>query len=101
MKTGNVLIVDDNQSVLNSLELFLKHHYNKVITLKSPNQIPFTLSTNDVDVVLLDMNFTAGINTGNEGIYWLRKILKLDQTMVVVMITAYGDIELAVKAIKH
>ena len=101
MKTGNVLIVDDNQSVLNSLELFLKHHYNKVITLKSPNQIPFTLSTNDVDVVLLDMNFTAGINTGNEGIYWLRKILKLDQTMVVVMITAYGDIELAVKAIKE
>ena len=101
MKTGNLLIVDDNQSVLNSLELFLKHHYNKVITLKSPNQIPFTLTTDDVDVVLLDMNFTAGINTGNEGIYWLRKILKLDRTMVVVMITAYGDIELAVKAIKE
>jgi DNA-binding NtrC family response regulator len=101
MKTGNLLIVDDNQSVLNSLMLFLKHHFNKVHALKSPNQIPFTLTTNDVDVVLLDMNFTAGINTGNEGIYWLRKILKLDPTMVVVMITAYGDIELAVKAIKE
>jgi DNA-binding NtrC family response regulator len=101
MKTGNLLIVDDNQGVLNSLELFLKHHFNKVHTLKSPNQIPFTLTTEDVDVVLLDMNFTSGINTGNEGIYWLRKILKLDPSMVVVMITAYGDIELAVKAIKE
>ncbi len=101
MKTGNLLIVDDNQSVLNSLELFLKHHFKKVLTLKSPNHIPFTLSNDEVDVVLLDMNFTAGINTGNEGIYWLRKILKLDSTIVVVMITAYGDIELAVKAIKE
>ncbi len=101
MKTGNLLIVDDNQSVLNSLELFLKHHCNKVMTLKSPNQIAFTLTTEDIDVVLLDMNFTAGINTGNEGIYWLRKILKQDPAMVVVMITAYGDIELAVTAIKE
>jgi len=101
MKTGNLLIVDDNQSVLNSLELFLKHHFNKVLSLRSPNQISFTLNKEDVDVVLLDMNFTAGINTGNEGIYWLRKILKLDPAMVVVMITAYGDIELAVKAIKE
>ncbi|MBN2213012.1 MAG: sigma-54-dependent Fis family transcriptional regulator [Bacteroidales bacterium] len=101
MKTGNLLIVDDNQSVLNSLELFLKHHFSKVLSLRSPNQISFTLNKEDVDVVLLDMNFTAGINTGNEGIYWLRKILKLDPAMVVVMITAYGDIELAVKAIKE
>ena len=101
MKTGNLLIVDDNQSVLNSLELFLKHHFSKVLSLRSPNQISFTLNKEDVDVVLLDMNFTAGINTGNEGIYWLRKILKLEPTLVVVMITAYGDIELAVKAIKE
>ncbi len=101
MKTGNLLIVDDNQSVLSSLELFLKHHFNRVLALKSPNQIPFILNSDDVDVVLLDMNFTSGINTGNEGIYWLRKILKLDPAMVVVMITAYGDIELAVKAIKE
>ncbi|MFO7656944.1 MAG: sigma-54 dependent transcriptional regulator [Bacteroidales bacterium] len=101
MKTSNLLIVDDNQSVLSSLELFLKRHFNKVITLKSPNQIPFALTTDDIDAVLLDMNFTAGINTGNEGIFWLRKILKQDPSIVVVMITAYGDVELAVKAIKE
>lgn len=101
MKAGTLLIVDDNQSVLNSLELFLKHHFERVLTIKSPNQISFVLSTEEVDVVLLDMNFTAGINTGNEGIYWLRKILKQDPAIVVVMITAYGDVELAVKAIKE
>jgi DNA-binding NtrC family response regulator len=100
-KTGNILIVDDSLSVLKSLELFLKHHFKSVRTLNSPNQIPFILSTEDMDVIMLDMNFTAGINTGNEGIFWLRKILKQDPTVVVVMITAYGDIELAVKAIKE
>jgi DNA-binding NtrC family response regulator len=101
MKTGTILIIDDSQSVLNSLELLLKHHFAKIITLKSPNLIPNTLSNEDIDVVLLDMNFTSGINTGNEGIYWLRRILKEDPSIVVVMITAYGDVELAVKAIKE
>ena len=101
MKTGNLLIVDDSQSVLDSLELLLKHNFARIVTLKSPNQIPYTLSTEDINVVLLDMNFTAGINSGNEGIYWLRRILKEDPSVVVVMITAYGDVELAVKAIKE
>ncbi len=101
MKTGTILIIDDSQSVLNSLELLLKHHFARIITLKSPNLIPNTLSNEDIDVVLLDMNFTSGINTGNEGIYWLRRILKEDPSIVVVMITAYGDVELAVKAIKE
>ena len=101
MKNGNILIIDDNQSVLNSLELLLKHHFAKIITLKSPNLIPNTLTTEEIHVVLLDMNFTSGINTGNEGIYWLRRILKQEPSIVVVMITAYGDVELAVKAIKE
>ena len=100
-KTGNILIVDDNTSILKSLELYLKHHFKSVKTLNSPNQIPFLLSTEDIDIVMLDMNFTAGVNTGNEGIFWLRKILKQDPAIVVIMITAYGDIELAVKAIKQ
>lgn len=100
-KAGNILIVDDSASVLKSLELYLKHYFKSIITLNSPNQIPFLLSTEDIDIIMLDMNFTAGINTGNEGIFWLRKILKQDPTVVVIMITAYGDIELAVKAIKE
>jgi DNA-binding NtrC family response regulator len=100
-KTGNILIVDDNASVLKSLELYLKHYFQSIKTLNSPNQIPFLLSTEDIDIIMLDMNFTAGINTGNEGIFWLRKILKQDPAVVVIMITAYGDIELAVKAIRE
>ncbi len=100
-KAGNILIVDDSASVLKSLELYLKHYFKLIKTLNSPNQIPFLLSTEDIDIIMLDMNFTAGINTGNEGIFWLRKILKQDPAVVVIMITAYGDIELAVKAIKE
>jgi DNA-binding NtrC family response regulator len=100
-KAGNILIVDDSASVLKSLELYLKHYFKSIRTLNSPNQIPFLLSTEDIDIIMLDMNFTAGINTGNEGIYWLRKILKQDPAVVIIMITAYGDIELAVKAIKE
>jgi DNA-binding NtrC family response regulator len=100
-KKGDILIVDDSVSVLKSLELYLKHYFKSVKTLSSPNQIPFLLSTENIDIIMLDMNFTAGVNTGNEGIYWLRNILKQDPTVVVIMITAYGDIELAVKAVKE
>jgi len=100
-KTGTLLIVDDNTGVLNSLELFLKYHFEKVIPIRNPNLIGGQLESGDIDVVLLDMNFTAGVNTGNEGIFWLRKILEHDPAIVVVMITAYGDVELAVKAIKE
>ncbi len=100
-KKGDILIVDDSISVLKSLELYLKHYFKSVKTLSSPNQIPFLLSTENIDIIMLDMNFTAGVNTGNEGIFWLRKIFKQDPTVVVIMITAYGDIELAVKAVKE
>jgi DNA-binding NtrC family response regulator len=100
-KNGDILIVDDSISVLKSLELYLKHYFKSVKTLSSPNQIPFLLSTENIDIIMLDMNFTAGVNTGNEGIFWLRKILKQDPTVVVIMITAYGDIELAVRAVKE
>jgi DNA-binding NtrC family response regulator len=100
-KKGDILIVDDSASVLKSLELYLKHYFKSVKTLSSPNQIPFLLSTENIDIIMLDMNFTAGVNTGNEGIFWLSKILKQDPTIVVIMITAYGDIELAVKAVKE
>jgi len=98
---GKILIVDDNKSVLNSLNLFLKHKVDKVITCSNPNQILNLLEAEDVDLVLLDMNFSAGVNTGNEGIFWLREIHKIYPKMVVTLITAYGDIELAVNAMKE
>lgn len=98
---GNILIVDDNKSVLSSMRLYLKHKVERVITCSNPNQIPSLLETGDIDVVLLDMNFSSGINTGNEGLFWLREILKIDPSMVVILITAYGDVSLAVNAMKE
>jgi DNA-binding NtrC family response regulator len=96
---GNLLIVDDNKSVLDSLRLFLKHRFGKVITLESPKQIINTIKKEDIDLVLLDMNFTAGDASGKEGLYYLSAILDLDPAISVVFITAYGGIELAVEAI--
>jgi DNA-binding NtrC family response regulator len=98
---AHILIVDDNSSVLNSLELFLKYQFEKISTLRNPNQISAFMQNELPDIILLDMNFTAGINSGNEGIFWLHKILETDPESVVIMITAYGDIELAIKAIKE
>ena len=98
---SNILIVDDNQSVLTALQMLIQTEFEEVFTLRNPNQISSFIRQNRVDVILLDMNFKAGINTGNEGLYWLRQILDFDNTISVVMITAYGDIELAVKAVKE
>ncbi len=100
MLTGKILIVDDNKSVLSALKLFLQGEFEMVETIASPNLIMATLGKNDFDLVLLDMNFSTGINTGNEGLFWLGEIKKETPTTEVVMITAYGDIELAVKALK-
>ncbi|UCG26721.1 MAG: sigma-54-dependent Fis family transcriptional regulator [Bacteroidales bacterium] len=101
MKNGSVLIVDDNQGVLNSLELFLKHKLEKVYTAKNPDQVLPLIGSVNIDVILLDMNFSAGVQTGNEGLYWLRRIRKADPDAVVVLLTAYGDLELAVQSIKE
>ncbi len=100
-KRGTILIVDDNKGVLESVRLFLKQRFEKVLTITDPNRIPALIRDEEVDVVLLDMNFSAGVITGNEGIYWLKRIASRDSSVVVVMITAYGDIELAVKAMKE
>ncbi len=98
---GKILILDDNKSVLTALEMLLQTEFDDVFTLRNPNSLLALIQQHQIDVVLLDMNFKAGINTGNEGIYWLHEIQKLDPTISVVMITAYGDIELAVKAVKE
>ncbi len=98
---GNLLIVEDNPEILEALRFFLEDEFNQVDALTNPNLIPGALKSTPYDLVLLDMNFTAGINNGNEGIYWLGEIIKLDPTLCVIMMTAYGDIELAVKAMKY
>jgi len=98
---GNLLIIDDNKSVLTALEMMLQSEFDTVIGLKSPNRLVSAIQKNQIDVVLLDMNFQAGVNTGNEGIYWLNQILKHDPDISVIMITAYGDVELAVRAVKE
>lgn len=98
---GNILIVDDNKSILSTLEILLSPLFNKVTSLTDPNQIISFLRKEEYNLVILDMNFNAGVNTGNEGIYWLKRIRELYPDISVVMITAYGDIELAVKALKE
>lgn len=100
-KKGKLLIVDDNKSVLDSLELFLKHRFEKVIALSNPNEIISIIEKNDIDVILLDMNFSANKHSGNEGIYWIRRIKKISPNVSIVPITAYGDIEHAVETMKE
>jgi len=97
---GNILIVDDNKSILSTLEILLSGEFQTVTTLANPNQIPTELRKGEYNLVILDMNFSAGINTGNEGIYWLGRIKESHPEISVVMITAYGDIDLAIKALK-
>lgn len=98
---SKILILDDNKSVLTALEILLQAEFNQVYTLNSPNNLISTIREHSIDAILLDMNFTTGINTGNEGIYWLKQILEFDPTISVIMITAFGDVELAVKAVKQ
>ena len=100
-KQGTILVVDDNKAVLNALEMLLAGVFREVITLRTPNQIEDILESGRVDVVLLDMNFSAGINTGNEGLYWLSRIKEYAAEIPVVLFTAYADIDLAVRAVKE
>ena len=97
---GNILVVDDNKSILSALEILLSAEFGEVTAITSPNHIPSELRKKDYNLVILDMNFSAGINTGNEGIYWLGKIKESNPDISVVMITAYGDIDTAVRALK-
>ena len=99
-KTGKVLAIDDNEDILFALKLLLKNHIEKVVTETTPDKIPQLMKEDDFDVILLDMNFTKDAISGQEGFDWMQKILELDPDAVVVFITAYGDAEKAVKAIK-
>lgn len=100
-KSGKILIIDDNKGVLSALQLLLKPYFEQITTLPSPITLPAVLHEEKWQVVLLDMNFTSGINTGNEGLYWLHEIKKRCPSLPVVLFTAYADIDLAVKGIKE
>ena len=100
-KAGKLLIVDDNRSILSAVKLLTESFFEEVLTLPSPNTLISTLQESTPDVVLLDMNFHAGINTGNEGLYWLKEVLSKFPETKVVLFTAYADIELAVRAMKE
>ncbi len=101
MVNGTVLIIDDNPNVLSALEILLLPEYKNVITLNDPNKLDTITSLNEVNLVLLDMNFTSSIKSGSEGLQWLVEIKKRSPLVKIIMITAYGDVELAVKAIKN
>ena len=99
-KFGKILAIDDNEDILFSLKLLLKNHVETIHTEINPDRIPGLMEQGNFDVILLDMNFTRDMIGGQEGFYWLKKILEVDPSAVVIFITAYGDVERAVKAIK-
>ncbi|MGD0583832.1 MAG: sigma-54 dependent transcriptional regulator [Bacteroidales bacterium] len=101
MLKGTLLIVDDDKGFLNALEKMMKNEFEKVITLTDPERINVALRKNDVDIVMLDMNFKSGVHNGNEGLFWMREIYKYDSNISIIIVTATGDIELAVNAIRE
>jgi two-component system response regulator HydG len=98
---GNILIVDDDDHVVLTSQMILKQYFDNIETLSSPKTLETKLKQQEYDVILLDMNFKAGITSGNEGIFWMNRIQSLAPQTQVVLQTAYGDIELAVKSIKE
>jgi len=98
---GKILIIDDDEDVLLAAKLLLKKHASQVIIEKNPKKIPFLLNNDTYDVIMLDMNFSKDTTSGKEGFYWLKEITNKDPTAVVILITAFGDVEMAVKALKE
>ena len=100
MQPGKILIVDDDVDVLRAARLLLKRHFEQVDFEKNPQKIPYLVTNFDYDVILLDMNFTRDLSSGKEGFEWLDRILDIKPDTAVVLFTAYGDVEMAVRAIK-
>lgn len=101
LKNAKILIVDDDTDVLLAVKMLLRPQVKEVFTESNPERIPALLAKENFDIILLDMNYKSSLNTGNEGIFWLRKIREKDKNVAVVMITAYGDIDLAVRSVKE
>ena len=100
-KKDKILIIDDNEEFLIGMKLFLSSYFTQIDTTTNPQLIPRLIKKENYQLVLLDMNFSAGINTGNEGLFWMKEIHKINPSTAVVLITAYGEIELAVEAMKQ
>jgi DNA-binding NtrC family response regulator len=100
LSKATILVVDDDPDVLLALALLLRPLAGRVLTEKNPERLPALLRQERPDLVLLDMNYQSAANTGNEGFYWLAQLKKLAPSLVVVLMTAYGDIDLAVRALK-
>lgn len=101
LKNASILVVDDDLDVLTAVRLLLKTEVKEVVTEKNPENLRWHLNKDHFDLILLDMNFTSSIHTGNEGLFWLNEIKKLKTDAAVIMITAYGDIDLAVRSLKE
>jgi len=97
---GKILMIDDDEDVLLAAKMLLKKQGHHIIIEKNPKKIPFLLNNDTYDVILLDMNFSKDITSGKEGFYWLEQIMTHDPSSVVIMITAFGDVEMAVRALK-
>jgi two-component system response regulator HydG len=100
LKNTSVLVIDDDSDVLIAMKMLLKSKVKEVVIEKNPNNLNSILNKNKFDVVILDMNFNSVINTGNEGVFWLTKIKEIDKEIIVILITAYGGLDLAVRALK-
>lgn len=98
---GKILVIDDNEDLLFAAKMLLKKHAKEVMIEKDPRRIPFLISNNSYDVILLDMNFREDTTSGKEGFYWLKQIKEIDPKAVVILITAFGDVEMAVQALKE
>ncbi|MBL0355894.1 MAG: sigma-54-dependent Fis family transcriptional regulator [Chitinophagaceae bacterium] len=101
LKNASVLVVDDDTDVLTAVKMLLKTEVKDITTEKNPENIRSLFAEKKFDLMLLDMNFNSSINTGNEGIFWLKKVKEMNKEMAVIMITAYGDIDLAVRSLKE
>ncbi len=97
---GTILIIDDNEAILTALRYCLAGTFERILTMTSPEGVLKTLQQEEVSMVLLDMNFSIGVNSGQDGLLWLRSIRKRHPELPVVLITAYGDINLAVRGLK-
>lgn len=100
LKNTSILVIDDDSDVLIAMKMLLKSKVKEVIIEKNPNNLVSIIKKNKFDLVILDMNYNSVVNTGNEGVYWLTKIKEIDKDIAVVLITAYGDLDLAVRALK-
>ncbi|MBC3758339.1 sigma-54-dependent Fis family transcriptional regulator [Hyunsoonleella sp. SJ7] len=101
LKNANILVVDDDADVLTAMRLLLKSKAKEVVVEKNPVNIVSLIQKNKFDIIILDMNFNGLINTGNEGIYWLNKIRSINKEASVILITAYGDLDLAIRSLKE